>query len=69
MTPEVQCGVCMMCGAPMYVPKLWWGVTPPTPRRTCSCHPVKWTPVKYAKFGGYEGTFKKLLKDNELWRT
>jgi len=33
----VQVGECKMCGAPMHVPKMWNGIIPPTPIRTCSC--------------------------------
>ena len=32
---------CPHCGAPIYVPSVWWAVVPPTPEYTCSCvkHP------------------------------
>jgi len=34
-----QVGTCPKCGAPMYVPMVWHGVLPPTPRRSCGCFP------------------------------
>lgn len=32
-----QAGSCPHCGAPIYVPMAWWGITPPPPQYTCSC--------------------------------
>lgn len=32
-----QVGSCPGCGAPIYVPTVWHGVTPPPPHYTCEC--------------------------------
>jgi hypothetical protein len=32
-----QTGSCPHCGAPIYAPLAWWGVTPPPPQYTCNC--------------------------------
>lgn len=63
MTPEVQCGVCMFCGKPMYVPQLWWGVTPPPIRQTCSCKQTQaWIQPRYGN------TPKISTGNNSAWR-
>jgi len=33
-----QISSCPQCGAPIYVPTLWGGVTPPSPMYSCNCH-------------------------------
>ncbi len=39
MSGWTQSGSCPKCGAPIYVPTVWHGVTPPPPRYTCNCNP------------------------------
>ena len=38
----IQVGSCPHCGAPIYAPSPWNGVTPPPPQYTCACvaHPI-----------------------------
>jgi len=31
-------GHCPKCGAPIYSPAIWHGITPPPVSYTCSCH-------------------------------
>ena len=33
-----QIGNCPKCGAPIYVPSIWHGITPPPPMYTCGCN-------------------------------
>ena len=37
MSGWVEVGHCPKCGAPMYSPLVWMGVTPPPVYRTCNC--------------------------------
>jgi len=30
-------GSCPKCGAPIYAPSMWHGITPPPPIFTCNC--------------------------------
>lgn len=30
-------GSCPKCGAPIYAPSVWQGITPPTTTHTCMC--------------------------------
>ena len=32
-------GHCPHCGAPIYAPSMWFGVTPPPSTHTCACVP------------------------------
>jgi hypothetical protein len=32
-------GHCPKCGAPIYAPSVWMGITPPPPQYSCSCVP------------------------------
>ena len=32
-----QVGQCPHCGAPIYIPTVWWGINPPPHEYTCSC--------------------------------
>jgi len=33
-------GSCPKCGAPIYCPTVWHGITPPPTSYSCWCHPV-----------------------------
>lgn len=33
----VVAGYCPHCGAPLYVPSAWWGITPPPVTYSCAC--------------------------------
>jgi len=35
---HTQVSTCPKCGAPIYVPTIWHGVTPPCPIYSCSCN-------------------------------
>lgn len=34
----IQVGTCPKCGAPIYSPSMWHGITPPPANYTCSCY-------------------------------
>jgi hypothetical protein len=38
-------GHCPKCGAPIYAPLVWQGITPPPSEKTCQCYPEQkaWT--------------------------
>lgn len=36
---QTQVGSCPKCGAPLYSPSAWWGITPPPVTYTCGCFP------------------------------
>lgn len=33
-----QCGWCPSCGAPIWMPMVWFGIYPPPPQYSCNCH-------------------------------
>jgi len=34
---KIKTGECRMCGAPIYVPSIWYGINPPPIEHTCGC--------------------------------
>lgn len=37
---------CPKCGAPIYVPLIWFGTLPPPPQYSCGCNPQMSTTTK-----------------------
>lgn len=35
-----QTGSCPTCGAPIYTPRVWFGILPPLPEYTCLCNNI-----------------------------
>lgn len=47
------CGYCSLCGAPMHVPSVWYGIYPPNPQPSCNC--ARRQVRTYGTFGGSRG--------------
>ena len=54
MGPKTQVGACPRCGAPIYAPVVWHGITPPPSEHTCGCFPPTWRVITTTGTSGYE---------------
>ena len=58
---------CPSCGAPIYVPSVWGGITPPPPSFTCTCKTYqlqKYYEIDAAKNSQYIPAYINTLPEN-----